>query len=243
MPENIFDERIAPFYDATAADMFDPAVLDPTVEFLATLATTRTALEFGIGTGRVAVPLSDRGVHVHGIEISTAMVAALQAKPGASAIDVTIGDFATTRVDATFGLVYLVYNTVSNLITQDEQVACFENAARHLDPGGHFVVELGIPDVRRLPPGDTHRVFEATPTHVGLDEFDLVAGTLTSHHWYVIDGRAEQFASTHRITWPSELDLMARIAGMHLVGRWADWDRAPFTAESRKHVSVWQQSE
>ncbi|MEP6626221.1 MAG: class I SAM-dependent methyltransferase [Acidimicrobiia bacterium] len=239
MPENIFDERFAPFYDATAADMFDPAILSPTVEFLAALATTGTALELGVGTGRVALALSDRGVHVHGIEISPAMVAVLQAKAGAETITVTIGDFATTRLDARFGLAYLVYNTISNLITQDEQVDCFQNVARHLEPGGHFVIELGIPEVR-LPPGDTHRVFEATSTHVGVDEYDLVAGTLTSHHWYMVDGRSEQFASTHRITWPAELDLMARIAGMSLVERWADWDRTPFTAESRKHISVWQ---
>ena len=240
MPENIFDERVAPFYDVTAADMFDPVVLDPTVEFLAGLASTGQALELGIGTGRVALPLSRRGVRVHGIEISEAMVAELRAKPGSEPITVTVGDFANATVNGTFGLAYLVYNTISNLITQDEQVECFRNVARHLEPGGRFVIELGIPELRRLPPGETHRVFEAGPEHLGFDEYDLVGSTLTSHHYFVIGGRLEQFSSTHRITWPAELDLMARIAGMTLLERVADWDRTPFTAESRKHISVWE---
>ena len=241
MPENIFD-AVAPFYDATAAGMFDPTVLDPTVDFLADLADGGAALELGVGTGRVALPLSRRGVPVHGIEISEAMVAELAAKPGADAIAVTVGDFATTALDRTFRLAYLVYNTITNLITQDEQVECFRNVARHLEPGGRFVIEVGIPQLRRLLPGETHRVFAATPTHLGVDEFDVVRQIEISHHYYVIDGRLEQFSSTHRYVWPAELDLMARIAGLLLRERWADWHRTPFTAESRGHVSVWEKS-
>lgn len=239
MPENVFDQ-VAPFYDATSAVMFEPAVLDPTVDFLADLAGDGAALELGVGTGRVALPLRQRGVPVHGIEISAAMVAELQAKPDAEGIEVTIGDFATTKLDRTFRLAYLVYNTITNLITQDEQVECFRNVARHLEPGGRFVIEVGVPQLRRLPPGETHRVFVAEPTHLGVDEFDVVDQIETSHHYYVVDGRFEQFSSTHRYVWPAELDLMARIAGLRLVERWKNWKRAPFTAESRHHVSVWE---
>ncbi len=242
MPEVYFDERIAAGYDATSADMYEPEVLDPAVNFLADLAGTGAALEFGVGTGRIAVPLSQRGVSVHGIDISSAMVARLQAKPGANDIGVTIGDFATTKVPQPFTLVYLVYNTISNLTTQEEQSECFRNAAAHLEPGGHFVIEVVVPDLQRLPPGETVRAFKVTPTHLGFDQIDVATQTSISHHYFMVDGRLETFSSPFRYVWPSELDLMARLAGMTLRERWSDWKREPFTNESRSHVSVWEKS-
>jgi SAM-dependent methyltransferase len=242
MPEIYFDERIAAGYDATSADMYEPEVLDPAVNFLADLAGTGAALEFGVGTGRIAVPLSQRGFPVHGIDISSAMVARLQAKPGADDIGVTIGDFATTKVPRPFTLVYLVYNTISNLTTQEEQSECFRNAAAHLEPGGHFVIEVVVPDLQRLPPGETVRAFKVTPTHLGFDQIDVATQTSISHHYFMVDGRLETFSSPFRYVWPSELDLMARLAGMTLRERWSDWKREPFTNESRSHVSVWEKS-
>jgi SAM-dependent methyltransferase len=235
-----FNERIASAYDATSRGMYDPAVLEPTVDFLATLAGDGAALELGIGTGRVALPLSARGVEVHGIDISAPMVERLRAKPGAENIDVTIGDFATTKVDHTFRLAYLVFNTITNLTTQDEQVACFENVAAHLEPGGCFVIEVHIPELQRLPPGETVRPFRVTPTHLGFDEFHLAEQILYSHHYFPVGDKLEVFSAPYRYVWPAELDLMARIAGMRLRERWADWDRSPFTGESRKHISVWE---
>jgi SAM-dependent methyltransferase len=237
---NYFDERIAERYDATSADMFDPAVVDPTVTFLAELAHDGAALELGIGTGRIALPLSRRGVRVHGIELSPAMVARLRAKPGADEIGVTMGDFATTPVAGTYRLAYLVYNTIMNLTTQDEQVECFRNVAAHLEPGGCFVIEVGIPGLRRLPPGETVRAFTVSPTKLGFDEYDTAAQILVSHHYWVVDGRLEVFAAPFRYVWPSELDLMARLAGLTLRERWSDWKRAPFTSNSTTHVSVWE---
>jgi SAM-dependent methyltransferase len=242
VPEVYFDERIAAGYDATSADMYEPEVLDPAVNFLADLAGTGAALEFGVGTGRIAVPLSQRGVPVHGIDISSAMVARLQAKPGADDIGVTIGDFATTKVPRPFTLVYLVYNTISNLTTQEEQSECFRNAAAHLEPGGHFVIEVVVPDLQRLPPGETVRAFKVTPTHLGFDQIDVATQTSISHHYFMVDGRLETFSSPFRYVWPSELDLMARLAGMTLRERWSEWKREPFTSESRSHVSVWEKS-
>jgi SAM-dependent methyltransferase len=242
VPEVYFDERIAAGYDATSADMYEPEVLDPAVNFLADLAGTGAALEFGVGTGRIAVPLSQRGVPVHGIDISSAMVARLQAKPGADDIGVTIGDFATTKVARPFTLVYLVYNTISNLTTQEEQSECFRNAAAHLEPGGHFVIEVVVPDLQRLPPGETVRAFKVTPTHLGFDQIDVATQTSISHHYFMVDGRLETFSSPFRYVWPSELDLMARLAGMTLRERWSDWNRQPFTSDSRRHVSVWEKS-
>jgi hypothetical protein len=241
MREDHFGEQVAAGYDAGSAAMFDPAVLDPTVDFLAALAGDGSALEFGIGTGRVALPLSARGVPVHGIDLSAAMVDRLREKPGADRVDVTIGDFASTRVDGSFTLVYLVFNTIMNLTSQDDQVACFGNAAAHLEAGGCFVVEGGVPALRRLPPGETVVAFAVSPTYVGLDEYtDLVAQTVYSHH-YRVDGDGLKVSSTpFRYVWPSELDLMARIAGLTLRERWSDWNRAPFTGESRSHVSVWE---
>jgi SAM-dependent methyltransferase len=220
--------------------MFDPAVVDPAVDFLAGLAGGGAALELGIGTGRIALPLADRGVRVHGIDLSEAMVAQLRAKTGSEEIGVTIGDFATTRVEGTFSLAYLVFNTIGNLTTQDEQVACFQNVADHLEPGGCFVIEVGVPSLRQLPPGETAHVFDLSPTHVGVDELDPATQGLVSHHFSLVDGEWELGSIPFRYVWPAELDLMARLAGMRLRERWSGWNREPFTNESTKHVSVWE---
>jgi SAM-dependent methyltransferase len=240
VPEIYFDERIAKGYDAGSADMFEPALVDATVSFLADLAGTGAALELGIGTGRIALPLSQRGVRVHGIDLSPAMVAQLQAKPGADEIGVTIGDFATTKVSGTFTLAYLVYNGIENLTTQDEQVQCFQNVAAHLEPGGCFVIEVEVPALQRLPPGETVRAFHLSPTRLGFDEYDIAVQGLVSHHYSVGDGELEVFSQPFRYAWPSELDLMARLAGMTLRERLSGWKREPFTSESTTHVSVWE---
>lgn len=240
MARNYFDERIANGYETKWANLFDPAVVDPAVNLLTELAGTGAALELGIGTGRIALPLHQRGVRVHGIELSSAMVEALRAKPGAEDIGVTIGDFATTRVEGKFTLAYLVRNTIMNLTTQDEQIECFRNVAAHLEPGGCFVIEVVVPALRRLPPGEAVRAFTVTPTHLGFDEYvDLVAQISFSHHYWVVDGRLETFSAPFRYVWPSELDLMARLAGMTLRERWNGWNREPFTSDSTTHVSVW----
>jgi SAM-dependent methyltransferase len=241
MPENYFGEAAAARYDESQGEMFDPAVVEATVDFLAELAGGGRALELGIGTGRIALPLSQRGVRVHGIDLSAAMVARLGAKPGADAVGVTIGDFATTRVEGSFSLAYLVFNTINNLTTQEEQVACFENAAAHLAPGGCFVIEVGVPALRRLPPGETYHAFDVSPAHLGFDEYDVVTQGLVSHHYSrADDGRFENVSMPFRYVWPAELDLMARIAGLRLRERWSGWRREPFTSESTKHVSVWE---
>ena len=242
MPEDHFGERVAGRYDESSADMFDPAVVEPVVDFLARLAGDGAALELGIGTGRIALPLAQRGVPVHGIDLSEAMVERLRAKPGAEDIDVTIGDFATTTVEGAFAVVYLVFNTIMNLTTQDEQVACFRNAAAHLRPGGCFVIEVGVPGLQRLPPGETVRAFSVTPTHLGFDEFDVARQGLISHHYSIVDGELEVVSMPFRYVWPSELDLMARVTGMTLRERWSGWKREPFTSESTKHVSVWEKA-
>jgi SAM-dependent methyltransferase len=236
MPEDYFGEDVAARYDEGSADMFDQMVLGPTVDFLAELAGEGAALELGIGTGRVALPLSERGVPVHGIDLSEAMVAKLRAKPGAEQIGVTIGDFATTKVDGRFSLVYLVFNTIGNLTTQEEQVACFENAARHLDPGGCFVIELGFGGEGAL------EVFDLSDTHVGIDERDAATQRLVSHHFSLVDGRWERLSIPFRSVGPGELDLMARLAGMTLRKRWGGWKREPFTSDSTKHISVWEKT-
>jgi SAM-dependent methyltransferase len=239
VPKIYFDERIAEGYDASSAEMFEPEAVEPVVSFLADLAGDGGALELGVGTGRIALPLSQRGVRVHGIDLSQAMVARLRAKPGADEIGVTIGDFATTRVAGTFRLAYLVYNTIMNLTTQDEQVECFRNVAAHLEPGGCFVIEVGVPGLQRLPPGETVRAFTVSLTRLGFDEYDIAAQILYSHHYWVVDGRLEVFSAPYRYVWPSELDLMARLAGMTLRERWGGWMREPFTSDSTTHVSVW----
>jgi len=240
--EDYFGEGVAERYDESTADMFEPTVVDPAVDLLAELAGDGAALELGIGTGRIALPLTRRGVRVHGIDLSAAMVAQLRAKRGAESIDVTIGDFATTRVDGTFALAYLVFNTINNLTTQDDQVACFQNVAAHLEPGGCFVIEVGVPSLRRLPFGETFRAFEVSETYLGVDEFDVANQGLVSHHFRAVDGRFEKRSIPFRYVWPSELDLMARLAGMSLRDRFGSWGREPFTSESTKHISVWQLS-
>jgi SAM-dependent methyltransferase len=238
--DGYFDEPVAARYDESAAEMFDSTVVDPVVDFLAELAGAGSALELGIGTGRIALPLAQRGVRVHGIELSKAMSARLQAKPGAEDIGVTIGDFATTTVNETFSLAYLVFNTIMNLTTQEQQVACFRNVATHLEPGGCFVVEAGVPELQRLPPGDTIRAFEVTDTKWGFDEIDVATQSLTSHHFELVDETVERLSIPFRYVWPAELDLMAQLAGMRLRDRWSGWKREPFTSESRQHVSVWE---
>jgi SAM-dependent methyltransferase len=226
-------------YDASLGAMGEPEAVARAVDVLAELAGDGGALELAIGTGRIALPLAERGVRVHGIDLSKPMVEQLRAKPGGDAIPVTIGDLATTRVDGSFRLVYLVYNTINNLTTQDAQVACFENAAAHLEPGGSFVVEVGVPDLQRLPPGERYVAFSVRDDYVGVDEYDVVRQGLVSHH----QSTGRRLSMPFRYVWPSELDLMARIAGLTLRDRWEDWTRAPFTATSRAHVSVWEKRE
>jgi SAM-dependent methyltransferase len=239
--ETHFDEWIAEHYRTLWPELFEPTLIDRTVDFLAELANGGAALEFGIGTGRIALPLSRRGLHLHGIELSHAMIAQLLAEPGGTRLTVSLGDFATTTVaaDGGFDLVYLLRNTITNLTSQDEQVACFLNAAHHLRPGGTFLIETFVPELRRIPPGEHSHVFTATPMHVGVDEYDFANQIEVSRHWWTVEGELRTFASPHRYVWPSELDLMARIAGLHPSERWSDWDRSPFTAESRAHISTW----
>lgn len=240
--ETQFDEWIAQHYETLWPELFDPAVVEPTLDFLADLAGTGAALEFGIGTGRIALPLSQRGVSVHGIELSPAMITQLQAQEGASNIGVTVGDFATATVDGPFNVVCLLRNTITNLTSQDEQVECFRNAAAHLPPGGAFVIENYVPELRRIPPGEKTHVFTATPTHIGVGEYDTVDQIEVSRHWWVVEGELKTFSSPHRYVWPSELDLMARLAGMVLRKRWSGWKGEPFTADSRSHISVWEKA-
>ena len=239
--DGYFDERVATRYDESAAEMFDSAIVDPVIDFLVELAGSGRALELGIGTGRIALPLAQRGVPVHGIELSKAMVARLRAKPGGEDIGVTIGDFATTTVDGTFSLAYLVFNTILNLTTQAAQVACFRNVAAHLEPGGCFVIEVAMPQLQRLPPGQTiHPFFYKSPTRFGFDEYDLANQGLISHHYAERDGMFGPRSAPFRYVWPSELDLMAQLAGMRRRERWSGWQREPFTSESEKLVGVWE---
>jgi SAM-dependent methyltransferase len=221
--------------------MFASEALGPTVDRLAELAGDGNALEFAIGTGRVAVPLARRGVPVTGIELSAPMIDRLRTKADAATIPVIVGDMATAVAPGSYALVYLVYNTISNLLTQDGQVACFRNAARHLTPGGRFVVELGVPELRKLPPGQDATVWRTEPGYIGLDTYDVLRQHLVSHHFRFDGGRqAEVFRSPHRYIWPAELDLMAQLAGFELETRHADWAGGDFTAESRSHVSVYR---
>lgn len=242
-PENYFVGSIASEYEAKWPDLFDPAVVGLAVDFLAAQAGDGSVLELGIGTGRLALPLSRRGLDVHGIELSPDMVDQLKSKDGADALTVTLGDFATTVAEGCSGrvtLAYLVRNTIMNLTTQDAQVACFSNVTAHLAPGGLFVMEVMVPGLRRLPPGETVQAFALTPTHLGFEEYDVAWQRSISHHYWVSDGKLETFSAPFRYVWPSELDLMARLAGMTLRERWNDWDRTPFTGESRSHISVWE---
>lgn len=237
---NYFDERIATSYEAKWPDLHTPEMIDPVVDFLIRLAESGPALELGIGMGRIGIPLSQQGVKVHGIELSPAMVEQLQAKAGSDKISVTIGDFSTTEVGGTFKLAYLVRNTITNLASQEQQVACFCNVAAHLEQGGCFVIEVYVPELRRLPPGETVHAFTVTPTHLGFEEYDVATQLTHCHHYWVADGQLETFSAPFRYVWPSELDLMARIAGMRLRERWSDWEGSPFTSESRSHISVWE---
>jgi SAM-dependent methyltransferase len=238
--DGYFGEQVASRYDESSAEMFGPGAVTPVVDVLAELAAGGRALELGIGTGRIALPLAARGVPVHGIDLSRAMVARLWAKPGADAIGVTIGDFATTQLDGSFRVAYLVFNTIMNLTTQDAQVACFRNVATQLEPGGRFVIEVMVPDLRLLPPGQTAVPVRISHDSWAFDLYDVATQQMSSNYVEIVDGRAEYSHYPFRYVWPSELDLMAQLAGMRLRERWAGWNRAPFTGESRQHVSIWE---
>jgi SAM-dependent methyltransferase len=239
VPQNLFTGIKATHYDSGAPEMWDPALLDATAKFLTGLTHGGRALEFGIGTGRVAFPLSEHGIEVHGIDISADMIDQLRRKPKSDAIGTTVGDFATTTVSGKFSLVYVVFNSISNLLEQSEWVETFRNASRHLRQGGVFAMELDVIDLRRFPPGAAVLPFDVSPNHVGFDTLDVVNQRGVSHHYVVVDGRGGHIESPFRYAWPAELDLMAEMAGMRLRERWADWDRSPFTSESKKHISVW----
>lgn len=238
---DVWDAATAKRYDDPASPMFSPQVLGPTIDFLASLAGEGPVLEFAIGTGRVAVPLAERGIPVSGIELSEPMVDQLRTKATPEQIPVVIGDMATTRIDGRFTLVYLVFNTIGNLRTQDQQVECFRNAAAHLAPGGHFLIELGVPALRCLPPGQTAVPFEVTDRHTGIDTYDTSTQQGTSQHYVRLeDGTYRYSVSNFRYIWPAECDLMARLAGLEPAGRWAHWDRSPFTSTSTSHISLWR---
>jgi hypothetical protein len=237
--EGYFGERVAARYDQQSGGMFDPAVVGPAVELLAELAGDGAALEFAIGTGRIALPLAERGVPVKGIDNSEAMLARLRAKPGAERIDAQAGDMASTRVEGMFSLVYLVFNTIFNLVTQDGQVACFENAAAHLSSGGRFVIEARVPELQRLPPGQTVLPWRADPDGMSYYVYDTVTQRLSGQHYHFVEGRVQPSPTEMRYAWPAELDLMARLAGLRLEHRWAGWGREPFRALSPAHVSVY----
>ncbi len=239
---DLWDVEAAERYDESSAFMFAPDVLDPAVAFLADLAGDGRALELAIGTGRVAIPLAERGIPVTGVELSQPMVDQLHGKR--PDLPVVVGDMATTRAPGGFALVYLVWNGLGNLRTQAEQVACFRNAARHLEPGGRFVIELWIPGIRRLPPGQDGVPFHIGEHHVGFDTYDMATQQGTSHHYRRHpDGRVSHGTSNFRYVWPAECDLMAQLAGMTLERRMADWDGTPFTGDSESHVSVWRTPE
>jgi SAM-dependent methyltransferase len=242
-PDGHFGERAAATYDESTAAMSTPEVINPVADFLASLARGEAALEFGIGTGRVAIPLAERGIEVQGIELSRPMAAKLAEKPGGRDIHVAIGDFATTTVEGRFGLVYLVFNTIMNLTTQEAQVACFENAAAHLEPGGCFVIEVVVPGLQRLAMGQVIQDFHVSETRWGVDEYDVVTQGLTTHQFKFDDGEVVRHAAVpFRYVWPAELDLMARLSDMHLEERSSGWKGEPFTRDSRQHISVWRKT-
>jgi SAM-dependent methyltransferase len=239
----VWDREIAEIYDETYAAQFDRSVLEPMLDLLSGLAQGGPALEFAVGTGRVALALSERNIEVQGIELSPAMVEQLQVKPGADAVNVTIGDMTTTRVPGAFQLVYLVANTIMNVTTQDEQIAVFANAAAHLGRDGYFVVEVIVPQLRRVPPGDVARVFTLDANHVGIETFDDTVDQIAwSHHWMLVDGRLVRRSAPYRYVWPAELDLMARLAGLHRRHRWAGWGKEPFTSDSTSQVAAYQRN-
>ena len=242
MPHDYFGEPIAARYDADVDEFAEPGTIAATVDFLEAHARGGRALELGIGTGRIALPLHERGVEVAGIDLSEAMVARLRAKPGGADLEVTIGDFAHTRLAGRFRVAYLVFNTIMNLTTQEDQVACFRNVAAHLEGGGRFVIEVGVPDLQRLPPGERFRPFTVSESRIGLDEIDTATQRLVSHHYRIEGEHCQLHSIPFRYVWPAELDLMAQLAGMRLLERWADWRRTPFTSDSRQHVSVWEKA-
>lgn len=237
----IWDEDVAAAYDSMSAAMYEPTVLDPAVDLLAELAGSGRALELAIGTGRVALPLRARGIDVHGIELSAAMVDQLRRKPGGEDLPVTIGDMTSATTGGEYALVFLVWNAIMNVTTQRDQIAVFRNAAAHLAPGGRFVVEVIVPQLRRVPPGEVARVFAHDPDHVGIETFDDLVGQIAwSHHWMAVDGRLVHHAAPYRYVWPSELDLMAELGGLQLEHRWADWTSADFTSDSENQVAVFR---
>jgi SAM-dependent methyltransferase len=239
--DRLWDAEAARGYDTPGTGMFAPHVLEPTVDRLVDLAAGGPALEFAIGTGRVAVPLAERGVPVVGIELSRPMIGELRTKVDEATIPVVVGDMASATAPGKYTLVYLVYNTISNLLSQAEQVACFRNAARHLLPGGRFVVELWVPELRKLPPGQEATVWRTEPDYIGLDTYDVLDQRVVSHHFrFGDDGQVRLYRSPHRYVWPAELDLMAQLAGFELEARHADWSGTEFTAESAYHVSVYR---
>jgi SAM-dependent methyltransferase len=238
-----WSQDLAEVYDAVYAPASEPSVLEPEVGLLADLAQGGRALEFGIGTGRVALPLRERGVAVEGIELSEPMAEQLRAKPGGQDVPVTIGDMSSTRVTGTFALVYVVANTIMNVTTQDEQAAVLVNAAAHLEEGGHFLIAVVVPQLRKFPLGESARVFTLEPAHIGIETLDDVAGQVaSSHHWMQVGGRLVKHSAPYRYVWPSELDLMGRLAGLRLTRRWAGWDRSEFTSDSASHVSVYEKT-
>lgn len=237
--DRYFNKRVAATYDDDV-DSFSPEAVEPVVDFLAELAGSGRALEFGIGTGRIALPLAMKGIEVHGIDLSKAMLTKLAEKTGGDRIPITQGDFATTSCGGSFSLVYLIFNTIMNLTTQDAQVRCFQNAASHLDPGGSFVVEVMVPALQLLPHGETNHVFDLHDDHWGIDTYDVVSQSLKSHHLRVRNQKVELSSIPFRYVWPSELDLMARIANLRLKARWGGWKKEPFINTSRYHISVWE---
>jgi Methyltransferase domain len=237
---NFFDDDVADTYDEEVTGEFTPEDIESAVSFLNDLAPLGSALELGIGTGRISLPLSERGMHVEGIDLSAAMVNRMMQKPGGDEIRVVLGDFSTTVMDRSFDVVFLVFNTIMNVTSQPGQVACFANAAAHLEAGGCFVVEVMIPDLRRLPPGDVIRPYTVQDEALSFDEYDVVNQGLVSHHYRVKGDSLELHSIPFRYVWPAELDLMATMAGMALRNRWSGWNHEPFTSESAKHVSVWE---
>lgn len=233
--DGIFDAGVAETYDAVHATP-DPEMINR----LAELAADGPILEFAVGTGRVAMPLAERGASIHGIELSRPMVEKLREKDRENRVGTTIGDMTTTRVRGSFSLVFLVYNTIDNLTTQDAQIACFQNAAHHLSPGGRFVVETLVPPIQKLPFGERLLAQDHSDSHWGIDEFDVVTQAYWSHHARFDQSPPTRISVPFRYAWPAELDLMARMAGMELEERWSNWSGAPFTATSRSHISVWR---
>lgn len=240
--DGYFDERFASRYDEMSASMFRPEILDPTVEFLADLAQQGSILEFASGTGRVAIPLSNRGLSVAGIDISKAMTDRLKLKSGGEEVDVTIGDFSTTRVAGEFSLVFLVFNTIMNLTTQESQITCFQNAADHLNPGGNFVIEVSVPNIRHVPPGERYRAYRVEDSKMDFDEYSFADQGLISHHFIEAGGVWEQLSVPFRYVWPSELDLMAKMADLEPVDRWSSWSKDPFDDSAEKLIAVWRKS-